>query len=276
MNVNLSAVIRTAAIACSCFAVSVSAQSNTLATRTGNEIGLAISSYQYDEAADSQKATQWGIAYAGTRATRDGWFVRGELNYAYAKTDYSSIATGNKDGNSNWHYEIRALAGKDVSFGNYNLSPYLGLAYRHLFNDLRGRTSTGAIGYRRESNYYTLPIGVNHRINLSNKAQLFTTIEYDFLLRGRQDTKLSDLIGYDGFTSASDVSNTQRHGYGWRLSSMYQFDNWSIGPYLTRWHMNDSDRTTATAVRNGVTYQTPLWEPANSTTEYGVKASYRF
>ena len=276
MNMNLSPVIGTAAIACSCFAVSVSAQSNSLATRTGNEIGLAISSYQYDEPADSQKATQGGIAYAGRVAIRNGWFVRGELNYAYGKTDYSSTVTGNKNDNSNWYYEIRALAGKDVPLGNYNLSPYLGLAYRYLFNDLRGRTSTGALGYRRESEYYTLPVGVNHRINLGNNSQLCTTVEYDYLLRGRQRTRLSDVIGYDGFTSASDLSNTQRHGYGWRLSSMYQSGTWSIGPYLTRWHVSDSDLAISTTVRNGVPSQRLLWEPVNSTTEYGIKASYRF
>jgi hypothetical protein len=276
MKVNLSTVIGTTAIALSFFTASVSAQVDTLATRAGNEIGLAISSYKYDEPADSQQATQWSIAYTGTQTISDGWFVRGNLNYAYGKTDYSSTGTGSKNGNSNWHYEIRAVAGKDIPFGNCNLSPYLGLAYRHLFNDLRGRTSAGAIGYRRESNYYALPIGVNHRINLGNNVQLFTTIEYDHLLLGRQDTKLSDLIGHDGFSSASDISNTQHHGYGWRLSSMVQSGKWSIGPYLTIWRINDSAQTTATAVRNGVSYQTPLWEPANSTTEYGVKASYRF
>ena len=253
---------------------SVIAQGNALATTTGQEIGVTLSDYKYSESGVTLKATKLGIDYAGTYAVSGGWFLKGELRYADGNATYNG--TGTLNSIPDWYYEIRGLVGKDFSFGGYTLSPYTGLGYRYLFNDFRGITSTGAVGYRRESNYYTLPIGVNHRVNLSNNAQLFTTIEYDYLIRGQQDSKLSDIVGFGGFTAAQDASNKQRSGYGFRLSSMYQLNKWSVGPYLTLWHINDSDRVNVTGTRSGVTATAQVWEPTNNTTEVGIKASYRF
>lgn len=250
------------------------AQDNALATKTGQEIGVTLSDYKYSESGVSVKAAKLGIDYTGTYAVSDGWFVQGELRYADGKAKYNG--TGTKTGLPDWYYEIRGLVGKDFSFGDYTLSPYAGLGYRYLFDDFRGTTSTGAAGYRRESNYYTLPIGVNHRTKLSNNAQVLTTIEYDYLIRGRQETKLSDAVGYNGITALQDASNPQHKGYGWRLSSMYQVDTWSIGPYLTLWHINDSDKVSVTGTVLGVTGTAQVWEPTNNTTEVGIKASYRF
>jgi hypothetical protein len=45
--------------------------------------------------------------------------------------------------------------------------PYAGLGFRYLYNDLRGTSSTGAIGYRRESHYFYVPLGVTLRVPLA-------------------------------------------------------------------------------------------------------------
>lgn len=257
------------AFACCLTPLPAVAQSAELATKTGNEIGITVSSYKYTEPGSiSIKAAKIGFDYTGTYAIGsewpnrgNGWFARGDLRFATGKGDYSSGVSGTLNDRPDWYYEIRGLVGKDFHFGGYTLSPYAGLGYRYLFNDLRGVTSTGARGYRRESNYASLPIGATHKMNLANQAQLLTTVEYSYLIRGRQDSKLSDING-----ATQDLGLTQRSGYGLRLGTMVRFSTWAVGPSLSLWRIKESDRANA-----GLTF-----EPRNTTYEFGVKGVYNF
>jgi len=271
------------ALACCLTALPALAQAADLATKTGNELGVSVSGYKYTEPGNmSIKATKIGFDYSGTYAIGSewpnhskGWFVRGDLRYATGKGDYDSGASGSLNARPDWYYEVRGLLGKDFHFGDYTLSPYAGLGYRYLYNDLRGATSTGARGYRRESNYTTLPIGVIHKMGLANQAQLLTTVEYSYLIRGQQDSTFSDLVGFSGVVAAQDARTPQRHGYGLRLGMSYQVAQWSVGPFVHYWNIGVSDTALVTrAVFGSVTL--PVVEPANKTTEYGIRGVYRF
>lgn len=261
--------MRVTAFACSLTALPVLAQAVDLATRTGNELGVTVSGYKYTEPDKmSIKATKIGFDYSGTYAIdsewpnrNQGWFVRGDLRFATGKGDYVSGLSGTLNNLPDWYYEIRGLIGTDFHFADYTLSPYAGLGYRYLFNDLRGVSSTGALGYRRESRYSTLPLGVTHKMNLANQTQLLTTVEYSYLIRGRQDSTLSDTN-----PATQDVSVTQRSGYGLRLGTMVRYPTWSVGPFLSLWHINESDRVGALLTT----------EPRNNTVEFGVKGVYHF
>ena len=244
------------------------AQHSSLATQSGHEFGASLSSYRYSEPGliDIKSNSKAGGEYTGTYAFDSewpnqykGWFLKTELRYLTGKADYSSISTGSKSNVPDWYYEARILAGKDYPLDGYALSPYIGFGYRYLFNDLRGRSTTNNPGYRRQSTYYSIPIGLTHKLNLSNQNQLHTTIEYDYLVRGLQNTTLSDTgLGL------SDVSHRQNSGYGLRLSSMVRFDKWTVGPSLIYWNIKDSE------IVNG------SFEPKNNTTEIGFKANYLF
>lgn len=259
------------------------AQNTGLATKMANEIGVTVSGYQYTEPGImSIKATKIGFDYSGTYAItsefpnrNDGWFVRGDVRYATGKGDYSSSTTGSLDDRIDWYYEVRGLVGKDFHFSNYALSPYAGLGYRHLFNDLRRVSSTSVPGYRRESNYTTLPLGVTHKMHLAHQARLLTTVEYSHLIRGRQNSKFSDIVGSNGIITAQDAENRQSSGYGLRLGVSYQKDQWSVGPFVHYWNIKKSDTVSVTrSVIGPVTLH--IFEPANKTTEFGVKAVYSF
>ena len=244
-----------------------------LRTKTSNEIGLTVSSYEYKEPSISMslKATKVGIDYNAAIALSNDWFVRGDLSFATGKTDYSSPASGTKNGNTDWNYELRGLVGNDFDNGTYVLSPYLGLGFQHLFNDIRGATSTGAIGYRRESRYTYLPLGVTHRLRLESAARLSTTLEYDHFLDGQQKT-----FGSDVSALYPDVTNNQRAGYGIRGSIYYEKNSWSFGPWFRYWNINQSDSTPATVTLLGVTYNATIIEPQNTTTEVGLRFGYKF
>ncbi len=245
------------------------AQSTNLATKTGHEIGVTGSAYKYTEPGlVTIKANKLGLDYTGTYAIgsqwpnrSEGWFLRADLRYANGKGDYSSSISGAIKNAPDWYYEVRGLVGKDFDQGGYVLAPYAGIAFRHLDNDLRGVSTTGAKGYRRESNYTTIPLGVTHKMKLDRQMQLDTTVEYAHLVRGKADSKLSDAL-----PTLPDVSLTQRNGYGLRLATMVRFGAWSVGPSVIIWRIKDSDRAGTLAII----------EPKNNTVEVGIKAAYSF
>jgi hypothetical protein len=245
----------------------VRAETTTLKTLTGNDIGLSLSSYQYQEpGVMSLKGGKMGLDLRATKVLQSERFIRGDLRYAAGTVDYNG--SGNATGMLDWYIEARGLVGKDWVIKDAVLSPYAGLGYRYLFNDGRGISSTGAAGYRRESDYLYLPIGITHRRALDERARLVGTLEYDYLLAGKQSSRLSDTgLGY------SDVANNQSNGYGLKLSIMYEKDKWAIGPYVYYWNISQSD--TALVYQNGI----PAFigaEPENNTVEFGLKASQQF
>ena len=185
----LKAMTAAALAGCLVAPAALAQQRTDLSTRSGHDVGVTLTNYKYSEpGVMAIKARKIGFDYSITHAIgsewpnrNNGWFVRADLRYATGKGDYSSSISGSLNDRVDWYYEVRGLIGKDYDQGSYVLSPYAGLGFRHLYNDLRGVTNTGAVGYRRESNYTTLPIGVMHRMALSNQSQLHSTVEY---LRG--------------------------------------------------------------------------------------------
>ena len=259
-----------------CGAVSA-APIDTLRTHTGQEVGVTISHYKYEEPNFmSLEAMKLGIDYSTTLTVDDSWFMRLDGRYATGDADYESAGTGSSNDIPDWYAEIRALIGTDYVFNDFILAPYSGLGYRYLFNDLRGDTSSGAVGYRRESEYFYLPIGVTHRVALSEGSQLENNLEFDYLLNGQQTTHFEDLAGHGNFTYGQELKNGQDRGYGRRASSMSLQGNWSVGPYVTYWDIEDSETNTSIVGIGGSYYLMSGKEPANNTLEYGIKGAYRF
>lgn len=243
------------------------AESINLKTQTGKNIGLSLSSYQYQEPGlMSSKGSKLGLDLNATKVLQNDRFMRGELRYAFGSVDYNG--SGSASGEPDWYIEARGLVGKDWAINDAVLAAYTGIGYRYLFNDARGITSTGAVGYRRESNYFYLPIGIIHRMALNDRARLVGTLEYDHLLTGKQISRLSDAgLGHD------DVTNKQPSGYGLKLSVNYEKDNWAIGPYAHFWNIGKSDL--ALVFQNGIPVSMGR-EPKNNTVEFGLKASQQF
>lgn len=249
---------------------SARADSINLKPQTGNDVGLSLSSYQYQEPGYmSLKGAKMGLDLHTTKVLQNDQFIRGDLRFAFGPVDYNSTDSGSASGYPDWYIEARGLIGKDWALNEAVLAAYTGLGYRYLFNDARGITSAGRSGYRRESNYLYLPVGIIHHMALNDQARLESTLEYDLLLVGKQISSLSDVGG--GY---SDVTNTQNNGYGLRLSVMYQKSKWAFGPYAYYWNIGQSD--IVPEIRYGVPTGRGLAEPKNNTVEFGLKASQQF
>jgi len=246
------------------------ADSINLKTQTGNALGASLSSYKYQEPGFmSLTGAKLGLDLRSTNALQDDRFLRGDLRYAFGTVDYRSNGTGSAAGEPDWYIEMRVLGGKDLSVGSSVLSPYAGLGYRYLFNDARGISSSGAGGYRRESSYVYLPIGVVHHTAINNQTRLLSSLEYDHLVAGKQMSMLSDAGG--GY---SDATNTQYRGYGLKLSIIYDNEVWAIGPYANYWNIEQSN--VVPEIRYGTPTGRGLVEPKNNTLEFGLKASQKF
>ena len=234
-----------------------------LATRPGWEVGGQLAYYHYEEP-DFVKITgpRLGPVGAYTFTWPNRVFLRIEGRESYGSLKYEG--SGTQDSVPDLILEARSLAGMDFHAGGVVLSPYLGLGYRFLYDDLRGYSSSGAAGYRRYSNYLYAPVGLTVRIGLGDRWVLAPTGEVDIFIVGKQKTRLSDAgVGFN------DVTNTQKSGSGYRAYLMFERDHLAFGPWLHYWHVGESDLQPIGQGQFG-------FEPENWTREAGVEFRYRF
>jgi hypothetical protein len=238
------------------------------------EVSVTLSDYKYSEPNMSLRGTKLGAEYSVTFLLRDGWFVRGTLRGAMGETDYRG--SGKMEGVPDRYYENRWGLGKIILLGRHTLAPDVGLGYRYLYNDMRGVTNTGAVGYRRESRYLTARAGLRHSFRLPDGASLESSVERDRLLLGRQDTQLSDIEGHGPWTDVPNVVNYQYRGEGWRFGVMYRKGDWSLGTYVHFWRIEKSDKDHIRVATTTGSENWTVWEPKNDSREVGVKFAYRF
>lgn len=235
-------------------------------TVTALELGLHGSYYHYHESSlgVTFDGPQGGAQFLATGALGSQWFVGGEGRVTFGSLKYEG--SGESDNNDNVTAEVRATIGRDFVTRNWGVSPYLGVGYRYLHSDSRGVTTTGAHGYQRDNHLLFMPIGVQPRMQLPSGDRISLTAEYAPVLHGWQESFLSDVNGYP------DLTNKQRGGYGLRGDLMYQKENWSFGPFVNYWNINQSDTECGT----GSLVSVCGYEPHNHTVEYGVQFRYRF
>jgi hypothetical protein len=237
-----------------------------LLTQKGWEFGAQVSHLRYEEPATPAKITSGmgGGVMAYTFLFRGDTFARvdGRITGGSAKYD----GMGFRDNVSDGIFELRGAYGKDfILGGSVSMSPYAGLGSRNYSADLRGNTSTGVSGYRRSVDYLYAPLGLTMRIGLGGRWVLAPNLEYDWFLRGRQFSQLSDAS-----QGSPDARNTQRHGHGYRAALMVEWGNWAFGPWMNYWRIKDSDTDSNTiAGFSGIV-------PNNWTREYGLEVRYRW
>jgi hypothetical protein len=246
--------------------------SDYLRTRDAQELGLTLSSYSYQEPSLSVgiTAVNYGLEYQKTSLLRDGKFVLAGIDYATGTDQYSG--SGNL-AMPKYYYNGKIAIGADWAYRNGIISPYIGLGYRFL-NETGGglTTSTGAVMYDRQSTYLYIPVGLKQRSLTGYGGMLESTFELDYLVSGNQFSGLSVMNNFS-YSNSSDVNNRQTSGYGLNASFMYKRpDGWSLGPYWKYWNISKSDLGTWTYTSGS----TSVYEPANTTEEFGFKALYQF
>jgi hypothetical protein len=239
-------------------------------TRDTWEIGPEISYIQYKESGVKDKGMMYGIG--GSYAYHNYIMLKAEGKFAYGQLDYDGSKWGSNklvtvNGIPNYMLEFRGLLGYDFAANTIAITPFLGFGYRWL-NDNMQEKSPG--GYKRESNYFYLPIGLEVVANLGNGWSLGTTGEYDFFLRGEQKSFFSD-----NNPKENNIENKQTKGYGVRgsipIAKKGEKVDFVIEPYVKYWNIDDSDYQRYTSSRSKYAY-----EPKNNSTEIGCKLAITF
>ncbi|HSG76308.1 MAG TPA: hypothetical protein VLA30_09240 [Burkholderiales bacterium] len=239
------------------------AQRDPLATRGGWEVGVQAAGYEYDEPFFATlEGERVGVSGSYTFLGAEQLHSRLDVRYSYAELDYTG--SGTLADVPDHILEARAIAGRDYRAGRFVWTPYAGVGFRYLYGDLRGVTSTGAVGYRRISRYFYLPLGVTLRFPVGDGWVFAPQLEYDAFANGKQRSYLGDTgIGYN------DVSNRQGRGRGARAQLTFEGPRWGVSFWTHYWKIKDSDIQPIGLGYVGL-------EPANTTHETGVELRYRF
>jgi hypothetical protein len=238
-----------------------------MASEVEKYIGLYVSDISYEEpGVMTQDGTMLGIT--ASYASYDAVMLKAEGSYAQGEVDYSGSGTINNI--DDYIFEVRGLAGKNfVQESGVRITPFVGLGYRYLNDDMSGRvSSTGAAGYEREQEYIYSPIGVEFSNNKLNNAWVVGgSIEYDYFWEGTNHTNLGSIPGY------YNVTMNQNDGHGYRASIRFTKTDgnttFMIEPFYRYWDIDDSDITVDPS-------GTGWYEPNNTSKEIGVNLSLKF
>lgn len=236
------------------------------------ELGPEISYITYKEPdVMKQEGMMYGLAASYTYHNK--LMLKAEGRFSYGQVDYKN--SGTLDNIDDYVWEFRGLGGYDFSILKKatTVTPYIGIGYRYLNDDMSGMTSsTGAIGYKRESNYLYSPIGVATITPLKNGWSFGAIAEYNIFWWGKQISHLSDVD--PGF---NDLKNRQNNGYGIRGSIKLQKKveklDFVIEPFIRYWNIKKSKDADITYYGTYVGYG---YEPKNNSTEFGIMLSVMF
>ncbi len=242
------------------------------------DLGTEISYIKYEEPdVMEEEGMMYGIV--GSYTYHNRLMLKAEGKFSYGWVDYSSADTGSMDDLDDYMLEFRGLGGWDFlvwddDITSTYITPYIGIGYRYLNDDLTGTSSTGARGYERESNYLYSPIGIEATITeLENNWTVGAMVEYDLFWYGVQRSHLGDF-----FAGLDTMDNDQHEGWGIRGSIKIQKEWEKIGliiePFIRYWDIEKSDE-------ESITYSgTPIglvgYEPKNNSMEIGGKLAVIF
>ena len=235
------------------------------------ELGPEISYRIYKEPdVMSEKGMMYGLV--GSYTYHNKLMLKAEGRGSWGKVDYSN--SGEINNITDYMLEFRGLGGWDfILSGGVTMTPYIGIGYRYLNDDMSGKISTtGALGYGRESNYIYSPLGVAFIIDLGNKWSIGEIVEFDYFWWGKQKSYLSDADpGYN------DLSNRQKKGFGLRgsitLQKKIKTVEFEVGPFIRYWNIKKSETDIRTYYGIPIDY---MVEPKNNSTEVGLKLAIKF
>lgn len=175
--------------------------------------------------------------------------------------------------------ELRLLGKYDLQ--SLPLEVYSGLGLHHLTNKNSGQIHQGINGrasqpFKRTQDYWYIPVGVQYLFALNQIWSINNTLEFDYLILGRQTTTMSyENIDNGDFTREHSQSYRQRKGFGARAQVEFikkgDKVDYLLGPFIRYWNISDSSSETTTAMTQLGLQTEATMEPRNRTIEYGLK-----
>ncbi len=245
-------------------------------TRPGFEIGAEILDYKYRERFEGETIVKDDGTFIGLRASyvetlANGWFLRAASTTTFGKVDYSSD-DGRIENVPQTLGQLEFHAGRDFLIGGKTtLTPFTGIGGRALRDNSGGKeTELGLQGYDREIGYAYVPLGLAASVPLRH-MKLDFSVQYNWIVNGTAESKLSGLD-----PDAPDIELDLEEGHGVEASAMLTIpvgrNAVRFGPFLRRWSV---DRSKSEFFEDEE-FEIEIFEPANKTTEVGVRVAFAF
>lgn len=235
------------------------------------EVSPEYYSFRYEEPGIDIKdeADMFGVQLAVTgRSNINSLMGRLEARFSAGRVDYDgSLSDGTPftDKGDDYAFESRALLGRDFNSSKSRITPFFGIGFRYLNDNLESQYA-----YEREITYFYSPIGVETLTPLGDIWSWGLRLEYDIFWQGVVKSHFSDVN-----VSYNNLRNEQHQGLGARASIYLQKKiseklSFSLEPFFRYWDIQDSDDTLVTFAGTVIGSGR---EPANNTQEFGIRAS---
>ncbi len=231
-------------------------------------------------------------------------FIRLEFEGSSGSSNYSSYATGKKQGYEAWEIDARALFGYDCVWSPRTLfTPYIGLGYQRFTDNAGGWVDYFVYdyaSYTTQRSLYYIPVGFETLTQVNDQWDVNFKLEGDAVVGGQVDYNLQDI---PGTFSGSDVNTGEaltleprravsdiKGGWGFRTSvklirKYNRFDLY-FEPFFRYWSINKTEAVQAHSfATNGKDYVSvypdksaykPLWDPKSATTTFGLRMGAQF
>ena len=246
-------------------------------TRPGFEVGAQLFDYDYRERFKGEAVARDDGKFIGLTASYvetigGGWFLRAGTATGSGSVDYSSD-DGKIDDVSQYIAQVEFHIGRDFRVSpNATLTAFTGIAGRALDDNSGGReTEQGFMGYDREIGYSYIPFGLATTIPVGGGMSLALSGQYNWIVSGTAESNFSDLD-----PDAPDVSLDIGGGHGLEASAILSAPIGRrairFGPFVRHW---SAERSKSRFFQeNGLTIE--VFEPANRTTELGLRVAFAF
>ena len=244
------------------------------------EVGVGVTSLDYEEKIEDVDVDIDGLMYGivGSYTYHNNIMLNASVEYQVGDLDYEGmlqtlvidpsgteiIDSPSESETEDLKVECRGLIGYDyVLGGSHVVTPFLGLGYRYLSDDIKGFG-----GYERRITYWYSPVGLKTCSPLSKDWTWGIGLEYDIFWDGEAGSD-SDLL--------SDLD--QDSGYGVKFSVRFNrhFKNdysLFIEPHMAYWDIDESEAGSFGG--QGGTQGIRIREPDNTTTSYGLRIGLAF
>ncbi|MEI6437399.1 MAG: hypothetical protein WCO69_01460 [Candidatus Omnitrophota bacterium] len=230
--------------------------------------------------------------------------VRFEAEFLMGKVDYSSYATGKREGFDVQDIDARLLFGYDYVWSDTTMiTPYIGVGWRRVSDTTGGWVDFIARAYepfKTETSFLYIPVGIETLTQVSKQWDIHFKFEGSLVAGGATTIFLNDI---PGLYTIHDVDANQdvqgvfqkstsdlKGGFGLRTSCKlirkYSAFDLFLEPYFKAWHLKKSEAMQAhfrgnnnkdyvSVYDDGSTYK-PVWMPQNVTASFGLRMGMQF
>lgn len=246
-------------------------------TRPGFEVGAQLFDYGYRERFEGETIVRDDGRFIGPTASYvetigGGWFLRAAAATGSGSVDYSS-EDGEIEDVSQYVAQVEFHVGRDFRLGGGGaLTLFTGLGGRALDDNSGGReTEQGLLGYDREIGYSYVPLGVAASAQVGSRTSVTLSAQYNLLFAGTAQSKFSQID-----PEFPDLSLDLDGGHGIDASAMLAVavgrNAIRFGPFVRHWDLERSK--SKFFEEEGLEIE--LFEPANRTTELGLRIAFAF